>query len=243
MKNKETPGAMRITVEEVSAPQNATATIEEYLTDRQRQGKRLIAWSYEGDGMYQLWFKQLITGITGTEANMLKEVDWDQLSQVLTVVPWQLVNFHGIGSRLNDKKGTDVTTVRLWGYWAEVMQVGDPVELFDMQESLPYGYCTVVALKKVKVKDLLPSETEFLQRAYGISSTDRKENMHLFLSRVYEQDVALDDIITVLTLRADTHIGFKRPGLFQRFMDWTHKKFAGRFKEEAETTYEVLGIN
>ncbi len=177
--------------------------IQEYLIDRQaRTGERLMEWMVIKDDTIVFWFEPS----TVTMEKIMVSQDWEVAFENAQVAPWQIF-FHGNQNRISIPRGERFSVIRPIPTMSEIIRVGDPCELVDVQSLDVSGYTEVVAIKRVKLKDLTGEDYKLLGKAW------RKANLlHIdkVVTETYGISVNQDTVVTLITMDARTPVKLKK---------------------------------
>ncbi len=176
--------------------------IQEYLIDRQaRTGERLMEWMVIKDDTIAFWFEPN----TVTMEKIMVSQDWEVAFENAQVAPWQIF-FLGSQNRISIPRGERFSVIRPIPMMSEIIRVGDPCELVDVQSLDVSGYTEVVAIKRVKLKDLTGEDYKLLSKAW------RKANLiHIdkVVTETYGISVNPDTVVALITMDARTPVKLK----------------------------------
>jgi hypothetical protein len=228
------PVSVTYLCEEVSFTRNVTQNMETYLVGAQALGKRLITWQHMGSNAYWLYFQKeiVLAGKNGETLPMHKVRSLLQNENV-HIAPWQVYYFpsNAVVENVWVPKGVRSPIIRLSSEYTDVLQVGDPVELVNIETCQPFGRGIIVSLKKALIRELTFKDMHMTAKLGGLRIVT-PETFRKFLSEHYEGPVSLDDVVSVVTIKTTEPSGLGKPNFLERLHGLVAKHWTTKDEDE-----------
>lgn len=203
------PISVSWTCEEIHFPlqDDITKQFEQHLLNKQaREGWSMVGWKLIGNGVFEVTFDKIIESNEETVDKM--DTKWMELVRRLEVSPWQLFMFYYPNNEKQHffvPKGEIYTTVRRVEEYADYWNVGDPINLIDVETNQIIGSGKVVGVKKTQLCDLAEGDYDLIQKGKACKINQR--GVKRYLSEFYQTDVTDDEVVSVISIRAETDLG------------------------------------
>lgn len=214
--------ALRVGLEQVDLPVPITKNFERYVLQQHARGKVMLGFTHQGGGQFQVYFGEI--GDIGLQEQL------DLMN--IEVAPWRLYIFNQVPSGII-RSGSVFYSVRLVEDYAELLQIGDPLELVNISTDAVLGTGSVVGLHKFRLGDMAAMNL----RDEHYPHIQTVEDLRRLLERKYEQEVSMEDTVVLISVRAaeDIHFGSdgvdtarrhqpQRATAVQRFMQWVNRR-------------------
>ena len=183
-------GILRISIEEVAIPPPITQNFERHLLLKQSKGKQMLSFVHIEGGVFRIYYGEVGEGEMGT-TTQLENVD---------VAPWRLYVFSNL-LKLEASRGELFCSIRLVDEYADLLIIGDPVEMVDVSSLQVLGSAEVVGLHRFRLGALTPEIIQIV-----CNRVKNADEIRELLECKYEQSVNINDIITVIYMRATSPV-------------------------------------